>query len=290
MNPFRVDGPASISFSGGRTSGLMLRRILDAHGGTLPADVFVVFANTGRERPETLDFVEEVSQRWSVPIVWLERVPPTGDSLVFRYSVGFREVTHQTASRNAEPFDALIAERQMLPNTRARFCTTELKVRTMHRWLRDRKGLDDVTVAVGMRADEPSRVVSRRGRSPRSEGIIAEHCVFPLYDAGITKDDVMRFWSAQSFDLKLQQHEGNCDLCFLKSSAKRVRIMSDRPDLAAWWVAHEAAAKGFARTRDGARFRATGLPFERLLFKSQQPTLLGILDDVDDLDDCACTD
>jgi 3'-phosphoadenosine 5'-phosphosulfate sulfotransferase (PAPS reductase)/FAD synthetase len=59
MDPFHIEGPAVISFSGGRTSGLMLRRVLDAHGGTLPANVHVVFANTGLEREETLRFVDD---------------------------------------------------------------------------------------------------------------------------------------------------------------------------------------------------------------------------------------
>jgi hypothetical protein len=49
-NPYLITGPALISFSGGRTSAFMLRQILDAHGGTLPDDVVVAFANTGKER------------------------------------------------------------------------------------------------------------------------------------------------------------------------------------------------------------------------------------------------
>ncbi len=52
---FKLTGPALISFSGGRTSAFMLRRILDAGGGTLFPDVKVAFFNTGKERPETLD-------------------------------------------------------------------------------------------------------------------------------------------------------------------------------------------------------------------------------------------
>lgn len=71
-NPYLLDRPAVVSFSGGRTSGYMLWHILQAFGGTLPDDVKVVFANTGKERPETLDFVERCSQRWGVPVVWLE--------------------------------------------------------------------------------------------------------------------------------------------------------------------------------------------------------------------------
>ena len=38
-----------IHFSGGRTSAFMLWHILEAHGGTLPQDVKVVFCNTGKE-------------------------------------------------------------------------------------------------------------------------------------------------------------------------------------------------------------------------------------------------
>lgn len=57
MNPYRIYGPAIISFSGGRSSGYMLHEILMAHEGTLPDDVHVVFANTGKEMGETLDFV-----------------------------------------------------------------------------------------------------------------------------------------------------------------------------------------------------------------------------------------
>jgi len=38
-NPYRIDGPALVPFSGGRTSDYMLRQILDAHGGQLPAEV-----------------------------------------------------------------------------------------------------------------------------------------------------------------------------------------------------------------------------------------------------------
>lgn len=71
-NPYRLDPPAVVSFSGGRTSGYMLWHILESFGGKLPEDVRVVFCNTGKERPETLDFVERCGQRWGVPIVWLE--------------------------------------------------------------------------------------------------------------------------------------------------------------------------------------------------------------------------
>ena len=60
-----------VSFSGGRSSGYMLHQFLD-HNNGLPSNAKVVFCNTGKEHHATLDFVKECSQRWSVPIVWLE--------------------------------------------------------------------------------------------------------------------------------------------------------------------------------------------------------------------------
>ena len=72
-SPYLVTGPALISFSGGRTSGKMLRRILDTHGGSLPADVHAVFCNTGKEVAATYDFVAEMAARTGIRIVWIER-------------------------------------------------------------------------------------------------------------------------------------------------------------------------------------------------------------------------
>lgn len=289
-NPFLIQGPASISFSGGRTSGMMLKLILDAHGGRLPPNVFALFTNTGRERNETLDFVRACETRWGVDVIWLERTS----------GGGVRQVDHASASRcvagevERTPWSQLLSERNMLPNVRARFCTTELKVRTMHRWIRSVADYGDITTVIGFRADEPDRVANRRKRRPRSEGVLAEHPTFPLHDAGITVTDVMAFWAAQPFDLQLKQHEGNCDLCFLKSLRKRVRIMADRPDLATKWIADETRAQATATTPQGARFRQDGYSYAKTLKWAQEPTLPGALtilaDDAGDLADCACTD
>ncbi len=228
MNPYRIDGPAVVSVSGGRTSALMLRRILDAHDGHLPPNVHAVFANTGRERPETLDFVRECSVRWGVQIVWLERA---GDE-----PGGFREVEYETASRNGEPFAELITERKYLPNAVTRFCTHELKVRVIAAWMASRE-YEAWTNVVGYRADEPHRVAKARARN--ADGSQDWETVAPLHSDGIRKRDVEAFWAAQDFKLALASWEGNCDLCFLKGRAIRDRITRDRPDLTAWWIEQE---------------------------------------------------
>ena len=99
MNPYELpEDNVLISFSGGRTSGYMLHQILCANG-DLPDRAKVTFANTGREMPETLDFVQECSDRWNVPITWLE---------YRKEKPKFEVVSHNSASRDGEPFNQLI--------------------------------------------------------------------------------------------------------------------------------------------------------------------------------------
>lgn len=127
MNPYILpEGNVLISFSGGRTSGYMLHQILEANGG-LPDRAKVTFANTGREMPETLDFVQECSDRWNVPIIWLEYARNGG-------KVGFNIVSHNQASRNGEPLEAMIRAARYIPNTMRRKCTQETKLLTIKRY------------------------------------------------------------------------------------------------------------------------------------------------------------
>jgi 3'-phosphoadenosine 5'-phosphosulfate sulfotransferase (PAPS reductase)/FAD synthetase len=69
-NPFIIDEPTCISFSGGRTSAYMLWRILQANKG-LPEEAIVCFANTGKEDEATLKFVKDCQDNWDVEINWL---------------------------------------------------------------------------------------------------------------------------------------------------------------------------------------------------------------------------
>lgn len=279
MDPFRIEGPAVISFSGGRTSGMMLRRILDAHDGTLPPDVFVVFANTAKERPETLDFVRDCAVNWNVPIRWVERrgrrwdvEDPAGGG------ARWREVTYETASRNGEPFADLIVERNFPPSVVMRFCTTELKIRVMRDFMRA-QGFDHWTNVVGLRRDETKRVMGAKAHADRERWDI--EC--PLHAAGVTVEDVAAFWRAQPFDLRLQSYEGNCDLCFLKGRQKRERIMREHPELAQWWIDQETFVKG--------RFHAHEPGYAKVLDKVRRLPLLPMdLDGEDDSIPCTCTD
>jgi len=127
-DPFKITEPTCISFSGGRTSAYMLWRVLQSNGG-LPAESVVCFANTGKEDEATLRFVKRCADEWSVPIVWLEYIPHEQSRQRFRI------VNFEAASRHGEPFEAVIRAKQYLPNPVTRFCTIEMKIRTIANYL-----------------------------------------------------------------------------------------------------------------------------------------------------------
>jgi len=271
MNPYQIDGPLAISFSGGRTSGYMLNQIIQANDG-LPDDAVVAFENTGLEHEATYQFVREVERRWNVPIVWLEYQIANDKQT---YAV----VDYCSASRNGEPFAALIEKRKYLPNPVTRFCMTELKIRTQYRYLTEELGWTEWDNCVGLRADEPRRVARMKG-DRKSETV-----VMPMAEAGHTIEDVTRFWESQDFDLELPggtNHFGNCVGCFLKGRNRLQKIALADPSHFDWWIEQEA--------KIDSTFRIDRPTYQQML---TQITVQGVLFDdalVDDTRPCMCHD
>ncbi len=243
-DPFKITGQTCLSFSGGRTSAYMLWRVLQSHGGKLPDECVVAFANTGKEDEATLRFVRDCGERWGVPIVWVE----------YRAEApGFAIVSFETASRDGEPFEALIAKKNYLPNPVARFCSMELKGVAITK----ATGLESDETIVGVRSDEPHRLAKLRARG----------LMLPLVDAGVSKADVRAFWRVQPFDLELEERDGitalgNSDLCFLKGAAQIRSLIASKPSRAVWWAKQEQAI--------GASFRSDRPTYSQMLENVQQ--------------------
>jgi 3'-phosphoadenosine 5'-phosphosulfate sulfotransferase (PAPS reductase)/FAD synthetase len=263
--------PNVVSFSGGQTSGYMLRRLLDA-------DVFldhVLFCNTGREHDATLDFVHEVETRWDVGVTWLEYCRDNNEH-------SFREVDYETAARitsTRTPFDEMLDWAGALPNVRGRGCSGQLKVRTIRRYLQF-LGLDSWVSFVGIRADEDHRVLEIQASCPKY--ITAR---FPLVEHGTTKQDVDAWWGANDFRLNIPNHLGNCDLCFLKAKWKRLAIARRHPAQSQWWAEWERKFSEKGVTGDGARWIA-GESVDGLLAMANHPELP--LDESEQDIPCSC--
>ena len=237
-NPYLIPSPSLISFSGGRTSGYMLKKIIDAHNGELPEDMYVVFANTGKEMPQTLDFIKDCADKWDVHIHWIELydVDDSKDDeqpFIFKYKL----TDYDNASRNGEPFEKLIEHYGKLPNATNRFCTYLLKQKAIV-WFERMMGYKDIDQVIGLRADEPRRVYRIKDRKSNT----FYHT--PLYEAKVTQKDIQTFWKQSNFDLNLlatDKHTlfGNCDMCFLKGKSQLLEMMKHREDLADWWIEKE---------------------------------------------------
>lgn len=207
-----------VSFSGGETSGYMaalLYMVLRNKQGW--DEMVTVFANTGEENEETLEFVEQCDRRFGLNVVWVEAVVHPG-----RQSSAHRIVNISTASRKGEPYEAVIAK-YGIPNRDWPHCTRELKLRPMLSYLESigwERGTYDT--AIGIRADEARR---------RSSTAEKNRIIYPLMDMQpTTKRDVNKFWLSQPFRLYLTGYQGNCKWCWKKSDAKLMAIMDEAPE------------------------------------------------------------
>lgn len=241
------------TFSGGRTSAFMGMLLKD-----LPKykdyEKVYIFANTGKELPETLDFINKCDKEWGLNVVWLEA------DVQDEKGVGttFKIVDYNTASRKGKPFEDML-NKYPLPNNMASNCTRELKQRPIEKFVKS-LGYDEVITAMGIRWDERHRI---------SNTAKEQNIVYPLCDdLKVDNKFIRSWWERQPFDLQLKDYEGNCDLCFKKSLKKRLTIIKERPGSAEWWLDMENKFRNEAIPRFDLR---TNVSIEQLVEMSKHP-------------------
>lgn len=204
-----------ISFSGGRTSGYLTKRLLEEKNKW--KDVFVIFANTGQEHEKTLEFINNCDKKFGFNTVWIEAIAHPGE----RKTSTAKIVDYKTASIDGRPFEDIIAK-YGIPWSKAGHCTRELKEQPIKNYLRE-LGLDKTNrvMAIGIRADESHR---------KSKVAEENNFIYPLIDWDIDKEDVLSWWEDQDFDLEIPEHMGNCVWCWKKSYIKLVTVMREKPE------------------------------------------------------------
>lgn len=210
-----------VSFSAGETSAYMAKMLKEKF--SKKYDMFFVFANTGKEREETLIFAEKCDKEFGLNLVWIEAKTHNEKGKGVTANI----VNFETASRNGEPFRNMI-KKHGIPNIQMPLCTRELKDRAIRAYCRQ-IGLkkSDYQIAIGIRADELDRV----NANYKSKGF-----VYPLIENNVTKPMINRFWAKMPFRLNLKSYEGNCDFCFKKSDRKLLTIAKETPQTVKWWA------------------------------------------------------
>lgn len=242
----------NISFSGGRTSAYMTKKIIDNWSDEY--DFITVFANTGLEHPKTLEFIHNCDTYFGFNTIWVEGVVHYDQRKASTHKI----VTYETASRKGEPFEAYI-KKYGIPNKAFPQCTRELKLYPMQSYLKS-LGFHHKTIptAIGIRADEKRRV---------AKSAEVDNIIYPLIDPWPTdKQDVLDWWSEQPFDLGIDEFEGNCQGCFKKSLKKHFMQIERDPSVYDFHRRMEADWRAFG-PQDGERVFFRGNTDTIQLFK-----------------------
>ncbi len=204
-----------VTFSGGETSGYMAQ-YLKNHKQDEYEMVFI-FANTGQENEETLKFVDQCDKEFNLNVIWLEAKINQELGKGTRWNI----VTYETASRNGEPFEDGI-KKLGLPNMNNNWCTRDLKLVPIQRFVTMELKWKNYWTAIGIRNDEIDRVSATR---------LEQKLYYPLVeDLPMSKPKINFWWSQQSFRLNLKGYEGNCKWCWKKSDNKLMTIAKERPE------------------------------------------------------------
>lgn len=177
-----------------------------------PGDI-VLFTDTGREHLKTYEFINNFEKNENIPVVKI------------RY-------------KNADdPYrQYLIDKNFFLPSIVMRTCTTDLKITTARRWLKQNNILQYENL-IGFRYDEQQRVINYKQNRKK---VITK---FPLYENKIDKQKVNAFWKNKNYTLEIPSILGNCTLCFLKGKNAIISILISYPELAEKWIEDEKLAK-----------------------------------------------
>jgi hypothetical protein len=235
-----------IHFSGGQSSAYMTILLKPT-----PNDI-VLFTDTKREHEKTYKFISDFEKYEGIQV-------------------------HKTArTEHIDTFGALMLQENYLPNVTRRSCTGKLKIETSRRFLNN-LGLREYTSHIGFRYDEEQRVRKYKDRYKKV------NTIFPLYTAGVTKEQVISYWNNKPYKLEIPSILGNCDLCFLKGKNNLIKIMQAYPQLADKWI-HDEEATGHTYIK--------GITYKELLRIAQsiQPLFSNQkLEDLVNVYNCSCT-
>ena len=164
------------------------------------------FSDTGKELPETYEFLDRLEVFLGKPI---ERLNMDTDP-----------------NKNRDFDHWLTLYRGLLPSSQVRWCTVNLKIRPFEEYV----GEDKAYNYVAIRADEdrdgykPLKTASLRNIEPK----------YPFKEDGITKEDVYRILEESGLGLPDYYNwrtRSGCYFCFFQRKSEWVGLLEEHPDL-----------------------------------------------------------
>lgn len=164
------------------------------------------FSDTGKELPETYEFLERLEVFLGKPIVRLNMDPDPNTN---------RDFDHW-----------LTVYEGLLPSSQVRWCTVDLKIKPFEAYV----GKDKAYHYIAIRADEdrvgykPPKISSLHNIEPK----------YPFKEDGITKEDVYRILEESGLglpDYYQWRTRSGCYFCFFQRKSEWVGLLEQHPDL-----------------------------------------------------------
>lgn len=162
------------------------------------------FCDTGKELPETYEYLERLKARLGISI------------------------THLAADRGFDHW--FTVKGGVLPSPRMRWCTEYLKIKPLEQWIGD----DQVMSYVGIRADE-----RRDGYISRKPNITP---VYPFKEQGLVKADIFRILEESGIGIPSYYQwrtRSGCFFCFFQRKYEWIQLHDHHPELFWKAVAYE---------------------------------------------------
>lgn len=265
-----------VAVSGGRSSAMMAYHI---HTSDEYKDFekIYVFANTGMERPETIQFLKNINDVWGIPLTLIEGKYSKTMGIGIEYQI----VDFENLNMNALPFEEAIMHKNKgifdgLPNQESPYCSSAMKTIPCEKFANEIFGKNNYIKAIGYRREDmPKRISWPEVRQD-------EKRIFPLitdFSEPIGLTELNAWWNTQSFQLGVNSKFSNCELCWKKSDKNIVESIRQGTRFVDWWLRMEEQYGNTA-----FRNRKSIADFVSI---ANQPTTMEI--DFSENDGCVCT-
>ena len=164
------------------------------------------FSDTGKELPETYEFLDCLEAFLGKPIIRLNM--------------------DTDASKNRDFDHWLTLYGGLLPSSQVRWCTVNLKIKPFEEYV----GEDNAYNYVAIRADE-DRVGYKPLKTPALRNIEPK---YPFKEDGVTKEDVYRILEESGLGLPDYYNwrtRSGCYFCFFQRKSEWVGLLEEHPDL-----------------------------------------------------------
>lgn len=183
-------------------------------------NIIYAMANTSKERIESLEFMDKCDKYYRLNINWIEAIFNKRGK-----GIDFKIVDYLDLKRNGEIFEEGI-KKLGIPCKINKWCNRDLKLVPLKKFADSIFGLNNYSIAVGMRVDEIDRI---------SKAYKTNNTFYPLFDNHISTIDRNKFWVNQPIKIKIPAYKGNCDMCFEKSNRKLITTIVEEPNIIDWW-------------------------------------------------------